>query len=66
MLAAWVSLILRGADLADSESAAIAAARDNRSAVAVNELVALVEPRLVDDASVMSAIRQLVAESSRR
>jgi fructuronate reductase len=66
VLAAWVSLILRGADLADSESAAIAAARDNRSAVAVNELVALVEPRLVDDASVMSAIRQLVAESSRR
>jgi fructuronate reductase len=64
VLASWVSLILRGAGFADSESAAIAAARDNRSAVAMSELVSLIEPRLVDDTLVMTAIRQLAAEPS--
>jgi fructuronate reductase len=48
-LGAWLALTLHGAGFKDAESAAIDAALAGPAAAAIDELVRLVEPRLLDD-----------------
>jgi fructuronate reductase len=62
-LATWAALILAGSEFPDSESAAVEAARKRPPELAIQELIALVEPRLRADDGVMRAIGRCAAES---
>lgn len=62
-LASWAALVLAGAEFPDTEAAAVEAARNQPPVRAIDELIALIEPRLRADASVMHAIGRLAAES---
>jgi fructuronate reductase len=62
-LATWVALVLAGVEFTDTDAALVRAARDRPTAQAIPELIALVEPQLVADESVMRTIERLVAES---
>jgi fructuronate reductase len=62
-LGSWLALILGGADLPDTEAAAIAAASSKPRRAAIDALVSLVEPRLVEDRSVMAALVRIAAQA---
>jgi fructuronate reductase len=62
-LGTWARLVLEGADLVDTKSEAIdAARRHGRTPEAIDALIRLVEPRLLDDSVVTEAIRRVVAD----
>ena len=61
-IGSWVSLVLSGREMVDAESAAIAAAAAHPTEVAIRQLVALIDPRLADDATIVADITAVVAE----
>ena len=61
-LASWAALIIAGAEFPDTEAPALQAARNQPPRRAIDELVAVVEPRLRADDQVMRAIGRLAAE----
>ena len=61
-LGAWLALILGGAEFADTEAAAVAASARKPLRAAVDALVGLVEPRLVEDPLVMSSLARIAAQ----
>ncbi|GAA3873758.1 hypothetical protein GCM10022381_15860 [Leifsonia kafniensis] len=63
-LGSWVALVLSGRKLVDGESVALAAALGRPREQAIDELVALVDPRLAADSVVMAGIRAVLEETA--
>ncbi len=63
-LGCWLGLILGGSEFADTEAAAVAAAARKPLRAAIEALVGLVEPRLVEDPFVMSSLARIASEAS--
>jgi fructuronate reductase len=61
-LGTWVALVLGGANLDDTEAAAVDEARRRPCQQAVSELVELVEPLLLDDPVIVTALHEFVSE----
>jgi fructuronate reductase len=61
-IASWAALVIAGAEFPDTDAAALEAARKQPPGRAIDELVAVVEPRLRADDHVMRAVRRLAAE----
>ena len=62
-LGSWLALILGGAEFADTDAAAIAAASRKPRRAAIEALVRIVEPRLLDDQSVMALLGRLATQA---
>jgi fructuronate reductase len=62
VLGTWVALVLAGAGFDDTEAAAVDEVRGRPRQQAIGELAALVEPRLVEDPLIMSALDEFVME----
>jgi fructuronate reductase len=60
-IAAWIALVQRGRDLIDAESAVVAAVLADGEQV-VQRLVALIDPLLAADDTILTAISTVVAE----
>ncbi len=63
-IGSWLSLVLSGRELVDTESSAIAAALGKPIDRVVEELVRLIDARLADDGAILTGVRAVVAENS--
>ena len=61
-IGSWVALVLAGYPLVDADSAAVAVAAGEDSAL--ESLVGLIDPRLAEDEGVLAAIRAVAAEAA--
>ena len=61
-IGSWVALVRAGREMVDAESEAISAAAAQPEQVAIAELVALIDQRLVSDAEILADIAAIVAE----
>ena len=63
VIGSWLALVLAGYPLVDADADAVAAAQAAGEDRAVEALVALIDPRLAADKTVLAAIRAVAAES---